>query len=86
MAEPTAAEILELKVVFKDREIFDVEVLSGDGMKTPFTAADRKKFKRSKYGLRPLETLSEYDPEPESLVARRCFMVIGGFKVEVPCG
>jgi hypothetical protein len=70
----------------EDGEIIGVEGPNGPG--TPVTLSDRKKYKKSLYGLRTVDTLYDYDSKHESVevaAPRRCFMVIGGFKVEVPC-
>ena len=84
MAGPTVVQVI---VEFKDREISNVLPHAGDVTVSRLTDADRKKLKRSKDGLRRLETLSKRDPNRESLAAaRKCFIVIGGFKVQVPCG
>jgi hypothetical protein len=49
---------------------------------------DRKKLKKSRYGLRPVDTLLEHDEKYEDSTMEstpKCYMIIGGYKVQVPC-
>ena len=67
----------------------EIKTVTGpDGPGTPFTLEDRKKFKKSHYGLRAVDTLYEHNSKSftlEAAATTECFMVIGGFKVKVPC-
>ena len=58
------------------------------GAGTPLTTDERKKTRKSTYGLRPVDTLYDHDSKGEATIeaaTRKCYMIIGGFKVEVPC-
>jgi hypothetical protein len=72
---------VEIKLVIRGKEIVGVEA-SGCIEVTPLTPEERKQYEGSSYGLRPVDTLFETEIEQS---AKRCFMVIGGFKVRVPC-
>jgi hypothetical protein len=69
----------------EDGEIFGVTGPYGPGI--PFVLDDRKKIRKSTYGLRPVDTIYDHDTKGEATIEapRRCYMIIGGFKVEVPC-
>ena len=78
-----------LKLEFsKDGYITRVEKLSGpsDVDVSELQPGDRKKFRRSSHGLRPLDTIYE-TPDPDATLgtATKCYMIIGGYKVQVPC-
>lgn len=82
-------QIVKVIVTFEDGYISNVERHQDNPPEievSPMTSNDRKKFRRSAHGLRPLETIYETpDPSQTADTATKCFMVIGGFKVQVPC-
>jgi len=74
---------VEIRVVFREREIY--RIIGPDGEEgTAVTAADLKRFKKSPYGLRFVDSVFD-TRDPDDALMRRCYTVIGGFKVEVPC-
>jgi hypothetical protein len=72
---------VEIKLVIRGKEIVGVEA-TGSIAVTPLTPEERKLYEDSSYGLRPVDTLFETEITQS---AKRCFMTIGGFKVQVPC-
>ena len=74
---------VEIKLVIRAKQIVSVEGVSGYVEVTPLTPLQRKEFEGCPYGLKPVDTLFETEIA-QSL--KKCFMVIGGFKVQVPCG
>ena len=63
---------------------------------TTLTPKDKKKFRRSPNGLRPIETIYEATDANSSLATdadstfevrgpNDCYMIMGGFKIKVPC-
>jgi hypothetical protein len=73
---------VEVKLVIRDRQIVSVEPI-GDAEVTPVTdPPDLKDLRRCPYGLRPVETIYEVQWVQS---APKCYMIIGGFKVQVPC-
>jgi len=89
MVEPSAAQVVKLIVTFKDGYIANVERHQDnplDVQVSDLESSDKKKFRRSLHGLRPLETIYETpDPDATFGTATKCYMIIGGFKVQVPC-
>jgi len=73
---------VEIKLVIRAKAIVGVEAVSGDVVVTPITPWERKEFESCPYGLRPVDTLFETEIAQS---ATKCFMVTGGFKVQVPC-
>jgi hypothetical protein len=74
---------VEIKLMIRGKEIVGVEA-AGTGVEvTPLTPLERKQYEESSYGLRPVDTLYETQITQSPT---KCFMVIGGFKVQVPCG
>ena len=73
---------VEIKLVIRNKKIVAVKAAGSDVEVTRITPLQRKKFKSCKYGLRPVDTLFETQIAQS---ATKCFMVIGGFKVRVPC-
>ena len=73
---------VEIKLVIRGKQIVGVEGLGSDVEVTPITPEERKLYEGSPYGLRPVDTLFETEITQSP---KRCFMVIGGFKVQVPC-
>jgi hypothetical protein len=71
-----------IKLLIREKQIVGVEGLGSDVEVTPITPEERKQYEGSSYGLRPVDTLFETEITQS---AKRCFMVIGGFKVRVPC-
>jgi hypothetical protein len=76
---------VEIKIVFRDKEIY--RVIGPDGRDaTRLTDAEFKRFKKSAYGLKLVDTAAAFDTrDPDDPLMVRCYMVIGGYKVEVPC-
>lgn len=90
MVEPLAAQVVKVIVTFKDGYISNVERHqdnSPDVQVSELESSEKKKFRRSLHGLRPLETIYE-TPDPDATLgtATKCYMIIGGFKVQIPCG
>ena len=90
MADAAAAQIVKVIVTFKDGYIFNVERHQDNPAEVQVSdleSSEKKKFRRSAHGLRPLETIYE-TPDPDATLgtATKCYMIIGGFKVQVPCG
>ena len=75
-------EDVEIKLVIRAKQIVGVEAVSDNVEVTPLTPSERKDFEGCPYGLRPVDTLFETEIAQS---AKKCFMVIGGFKVQVPC-
>ena len=73
---------VEIKLVIRAKAIVGVEGLSGDVVVTPLTSSERKEFEDCPYGLKPVDTLFETEIIQSP---KKCFMIIGGFKVQVPC-
>ncbi|MGH7767058.1 MAG: hypothetical protein ACREQP_06355 [Candidatus Binatia bacterium] len=73
---------VEIKLVIRDKTIVGVEAVGSDVEVTPLTDAERRQYEESPYGLKTVDTLFETEIEQS---AKKCFMVIGGFKVRVPC-
>lgn len=73
---------VEIKLVIRDREIVSVEPISNVEITPVAAPPDLKELKRSTYGLRPVETIYEAQWTQS---APKCFIIIGGFKVQVPC-
>ena len=76
-----------LSLTFSDKGVLTA-VTSPLGTGSPADPVDRKTLKKSHYGLRALHTLYEHDSKYEPITTetvRKCYMIIGGFKVEVPC-
>jgi hypothetical protein len=74
---------VEIKLVIRGKEIVGVEAAGSDVEVTVITPEERKLYEGSSYGLRAVDTLYETQITQS---ATKCFMVIGGFKVRVPCG
>lgn len=74
---------VEIKLVIRGKEIVGVEAAGSDVEVTVITPEERKLYEGSPYGLRAVDTLYETQITQS---ATKCFMVIGGFKVRVPCG
>jgi hypothetical protein len=86
----------DIIVHFEDGEIIGVDCRESNGTiirGETFSLDDRKKLKKSLYGLRKVNTLYEYNKKYETLantadlgiLAGSCYQIIGGFKVKVPC-
>jgi len=73
---------VEIKLLIREKRIVGVEGIGCDVEVTPITPEERKLYEDSSYGLRPVDTLFETEIAQS---AKKCFMVIGGFKVRVPC-
>lgn len=84
MAQPGDVQIL---VTINDREIVNVEPAPGysDLEVTRLEPPGRKELKRSPYGLRPVETVYEVEVHEHTTLGTACYMVIGGYRVKVPC-
>ena len=74
---------VEIKLVIRGKEIVGVDAVGSGIEVTPLTPLERKQYEGSPYGLRTVDTLFETEITQSP---RKCFMVIGGFKVQVPCG
>ena len=82
MAVNTGAGEVAVLIVIKNRSIVRVEEAGGtEGAVSEISAAEKQAYSRSQYGCRPVETIYEHD----TLGPNTCFMIIGGFKVKVPC-
>jgi hypothetical protein len=88
MVDPVAAQVVKLIITFKDGYISNVEEHQDnpDVEVSDLESSEKKKFRRSLHGLRPLDTIYE-TPDPDATLgtATKCYMIIGGFKVQVPC-
>jgi len=73
---------VEIKLTIRQKQIVGVEAIGSDIEVTPITPEERKLYEGSPYGMKPVDTLFETEIEQS---AKKCFMVIGGFKVRVPC-
>jgi hypothetical protein len=73
---------VEIKLVIHGKKIVGVEAVGSDLQVTPLTPSERKEFEGCPYGLRTVDTLFETEITQSP---KKCFMVIGGFKVQVPC-
>jgi hypothetical protein len=69
-------------LVIKNRRIIRVEEAEGtEGNVAPLTDEQKQIYSQSSYGCRRVATILETDTQsPNS-----CFIIIGGFKVKVPC-
>jgi hypothetical protein len=74
---------VEIKLVIRNREIVDVLPFNGEYV-TALTPEDHREIKQSPYGLRPVDTI--YETQVAQSVAPKCYIIIGGYKVQVPCG
>jgi hypothetical protein len=86
MAQPGDVQIL---VTIRDREIYDVVPAPGSSSDLEVTRLDdpgRKELKRSPYGLRYVETVYEVQVQEHATLGTACYIVIGGYRVKVPCG
>jgi hypothetical protein len=75
-----------ISLTFEDGELKAVTGPNGAG--TYMDPGERRQVKKSRYGLRPVETIFEHDSQYEPITTeavRKCYMIIGGYKVEVPC-
>jgi hypothetical protein len=72
---------VEIKLVIREREIVGVESIKG-ALVESLTDDERKKFKKSPYGLRLVDSIYETQITESPT---KCYMTIGGFKVIVPC-
>jgi hypothetical protein len=84
-----AAQMVKVIVTFKDGYIYLVERHqdnAADVLVSELESSEKKKFRRSAHGLRPLDTIYE-TPDPDATIemATKCYMIIGGYKVQVPC-
>jgi hypothetical protein len=84
MPEPVAVKII---LTVKDREITYVEPHPDNPDIEVFRLAppDQKELKRSPYGLRTVETVYEVELKDHATLGSACYMVIGGYRVKVPC-
>lgn len=83
MAANLGAGEVSVLLVIKDRTIVRVEEAPGTEKKvTPFTPEERRKFSQSAYGCRPIETIYDHDTQGPNT----CYIIIDGYKIEVPCG
>jgi hypothetical protein len=73
---------VEIKLVISEREIVRVEPIGSGVEVSAVTDSEHKEFKHSPYGLRPVETVYEVQITQSPT---KCYMVIGGYKVQVPC-
>ncbi len=73
---------VEIKLVIREKKIVGVEAISKDVEVTPLTTSERKDFETCPYGLKAVDTLFETEITQSP---KKCFMVIGDFKVQVPC-
>jgi len=74
----SAGEVSFLVVVNK-RGIVRLEEAPGtEGNVSSITAEQKQAYSQSTYGCRPVETIYETQQNP-------CFIIIGNFKVQVPC-
>jgi hypothetical protein len=72
----------EIKLVIREKKIVGVEAISKDVVVTPLTPSERRDFETSPYGLKTVDTLFETEITQSP---KKCFIVIGDFKVQVPC-
>ena len=89
MAEVAGVQVVKVIVTFEDGYISNVERHQDNPPEVQVSRLDsneKKKFRRSAHGLRRLETVYE-TPDPDATLgtATKCYMIIGGFKVQVPC-
>lgn len=73
---------VEIKLQISGIEIVGVEASGKDVEVSVLTPDERELYSKSSYGLKPVDTLYETQITQS---ATKCFMVIGGFKVRVPC-
>ena len=79
MSVNTAAGEVGILLVIKNRSIVRVEEAAGtEGQVSALEAEEKQTYSRSPYGCRKVNTIYETQQNP-------CFMIIGGFKVKVPC-
>lgn len=85
MAEPGDVQVV---VTIRDREIVDVQPAAGysELEVVRLDPPGRKELKRSPYGLRYVETVYEVQVQEHATLGTACYMVIGGYRVKVPCG
>ena len=73
---------VEIKLLIRGIEIVGVEA-TGSGVEcTTCTPDERKLYETSPYGLRSVDTLYETQITQSPT---QCFMLMGGFKIRVPC-
>lgn len=83
MAADTKAGEVSVLLIIKNREIVRVEQAPGtEGKVTPYTAEEKLRFSQSPYGCRPIETIYDHDTQGPNT----CYIIIDGYKIEVPCG
>jgi hypothetical protein len=90
MPDIAAAQVVKVIVTFEDGYISYVERHQDNPPEVQVSkleSSEKKKFRRSSHGLRPLDTIYE-SPDPDATLgtATKCYMIIGGYKVQVPCG
>jgi hypothetical protein len=88
MADATA-QLFKLIVTFTDGYVSYVEGHQDNPPEvvvSDLKSSEKKKFRRSAHGLRALDTIYE-SPDPDATLgtATKCYMIIGGYKVQVPC-
>jgi len=84
MADPGDVQVV---LTIRDREIVDVQPAAGysELEVVRLDPPGRKELKRSAYGLREVETISEVEFQSHPTFGTACYIVIGGFRVKVPC-
>lgn len=89
MTETGTPQVVRVIVEFHDGYIVKVEPAPGnpsDVIVSDLDTKEKKKFRRSDHGLRALETIYESTEKDEAAATgTKCYMIIGGFKVQVPC-
>lgn len=81
----TEAGEVRVTLVIKDRVIIGVEeaeVTNGFGKVGELSDAEKQRWARSSYGCRPIETIYETQ---QTQSPTECFIMIGKFKIKVPC-
>jgi hypothetical protein len=73
---------VEIKLVIRNREVVEVAPLNGGDYVERLSPEDHIELKHGSYGLRPVETIYETQVTQS---APKCYMIIGGYKVQVPC-
>jgi hypothetical protein len=73
---------VEIKLVIRNREIVKVLPVNDGDHVTQLSPEEHTELKHSVYGLRPVETIYETQVTQS---APKCYIVIGGYKVQVPC-
>jgi len=86
MVDPILGDV-KVVLTIRDREIVNVEPAPGysDLEVVRLEPPDRKELKRSPYGLRFVETVYEVEFHEHPTRGTACYMVIGGYRVKVPC-